>query len=162
MRSINTSLIGLLPVAGLLFVGAGLLGVGTLKDLALVLFVGMLTGAYSSLFLATPWLVDLKMLDQRYKLHAQRVITKRAAVARSADAEAKGGKGRTRAAVATPAAEADDDDLQARVDALAGTSAPRAGAKPAAKASGTRAAGSGAKPGAKAQPRKRSGGSKRR
>ena len=63
MRSINTSIIGLLPVAGLLFVGAGLLGVGTLEDLALVLFVGMLTGAYSSLFLATPWLVDFKLMD---------------------------------------------------------------------------------------------------
>jgi preprotein translocase subunit SecF len=81
MRSINTSLIALLPVAGLLFVGAGLLGVGTLKDLALVLFVGMLTGAYSSLFLATPWLVDVKLSQQRYKLHAQRVLTRRAAAA---------------------------------------------------------------------------------
>ena len=54
MRSINTSLISLLPVAGLLFVGAGLLGVGTIKDLALILFVGLAVGAYSSLFLATP------------------------------------------------------------------------------------------------------------
>ena len=54
MRSINTSVIALLPVAGLLFVGAGLLGVGTLKDLALVLFVGLAAGAYSSIFLATP------------------------------------------------------------------------------------------------------------
>ena len=78
MRSINTSIIGLLPVAGLLFVGAGILGVGTLEDLALVLFVGMLTGAYSSLFLATPWLVDLKLLDPRYKNHAQRVLARRA------------------------------------------------------------------------------------
>ena len=41
MRSINTSLIALLPVAGLLFVGAGILGVGTIKDLALILFVGL-------------------------------------------------------------------------------------------------------------------------
>ena len=54
MRSINTSLIALLPVAGLLFVGAGILGVGTIKDLALILFVGLASGAYSSLFLATP------------------------------------------------------------------------------------------------------------
>src|SRR5262249_22467254 len=53
MRSINTSLFALLPVAGLLFVGAGLLGVGTLKDLALVLFVGLASGAYSSIFIAT-------------------------------------------------------------------------------------------------------------
>ena len=57
MRSINTSLIALLPVAGLLFVGAGLLGVGTIKDLALILFVGLASGAYSSLFLATPIVV---------------------------------------------------------------------------------------------------------
>jgi preprotein translocase subunit SecF len=80
MRSINTSLIALLPVGGLLFVGAGLLGVGTLKDLALVLFVGLATGAYSSMFLATPWLVDIKMLDTKYKLHAQRVSARRAGI----------------------------------------------------------------------------------
>jgi preprotein translocase subunit SecF len=85
MRSINTSLIALLPVAGLLFVGAGILGVGTLKDLALVLFVGMMTGAYSSLFLATPWLVDLKMLEPKYKQHAQRVLTRRAGIAKGDD-----------------------------------------------------------------------------
>ena len=60
MRSINTSVIALLPVAGLLFVGAGLLGVGTLKDLALVLFVGLAAGTYSSIVLATPIVADLK------------------------------------------------------------------------------------------------------
>ena len=86
MRSINTSLIGLLPVAGLLFVGAGLLGVGTLEDLALVLFVGMITGAYSSLFLATPWLVDFKMTDPRFRNHAKRVLAKRASDAGKAKA----------------------------------------------------------------------------
>jgi preprotein translocase subunit SecF len=161
MRSINTSLIGLLPVAGLLFVGAGLLGVGTLKDLALVLFVGMLTGAYSSLFLATPWLVDLKMLDQRYKLHAQRVLGKRAALAKSADGEPKAGRPRAKAgAKAAVEPDEDDEDIQARIDALA-SSAPRVGAKPSpTKSSGGRP--SGAKSASKAQPRKRSGGSKRR
>ncbi len=54
MRSINTSLIALLPVAGLLFVGAGLLGVGTSRTWRWSLFVGLATGAYSSIFLATP------------------------------------------------------------------------------------------------------------
>src|SRR5256885_15364219 len=111
MRSINTSLIGLLPVAGLLFVGAGILGVGTLEDLALVLFVGMLTGAYSSLFLATPWLVDFKLLDPRYKLHGQRVLAKRAAgdEARPRPAKAaKAGAGKARAGAATAADEEDD------------------------------------------------------
>lgn len=77
MRSINTSLISLLPVAGLLFVGAGLLGVGTLKDLALVLFVGLISGAYSSLFLATPWLVEMKEREPRYAALRQRVRARR-------------------------------------------------------------------------------------
>jgi preprotein translocase subunit SecF len=146
MRSINTSIIGLLPVAGLLFVGAGLLGAGTLKDLALVLFVGMLTGAYSSLFLATPWLVDLKMMDSRYKLHAQRVLAKRAAAAKSesgADAKAAA-RAKTRAGANAAAGDAGSDDkpAQSKVDALA-SSAPRPGARPS-------------------QTRKRSGGGKRR
>jgi preprotein translocase subunit SecF len=77
MRSINTSLIGLLPVVGLLVVGVGLLGVGTLADLALVQLVGMISGAVSSIFLATPLLVDLKMRDPRYKQQAVRVLQRR-------------------------------------------------------------------------------------
>lgn len=67
MRSLNTSLATLLPVAALLFVGAGLLGAGTLKDLALALFVGILTGTYSSIFVATPVLSQLKESEPRYK-----------------------------------------------------------------------------------------------
>ncbi|MCU1593685.1 MAG: secF [Frankiales bacterium] len=78
MRSINTSLIALLPVSGLLFVGALLLGAGTLKDLALALFVGLASGAYSSLFLATPLLADLKEREQRFQDLNQRVLTRRA------------------------------------------------------------------------------------
>ena len=91
MRSINTSLIALLPVAGLLFVGAGLLGVGTIKDLALILFVGLASGAYSSLFLATPVVVDLTERDPAYQALTKRVIAKRASDAkRAADAELTG------------------------------------------------------------------------
>jgi preprotein translocase subunit SecF len=78
MRSINTSLIGVLPVAVLLFVGVGLLGVGTLKDLALVLFVGMVVGAYSSIFLASPWLVDMAERSAVYQRHNQKIAAKRA------------------------------------------------------------------------------------
>ena len=73
VRSINTSLTALIPVASILFVGAGLLGAGTLKDLALVLFVGMLSGTYSSIFIATPVLAQLKELDPKYKELATRV-----------------------------------------------------------------------------------------
>ncbi|MCG8921969.1 protein translocase subunit SecF [Lentzea sp. CC55] len=78
MRSINTSLIALLPVIGLLVVGVGILGVGTLQDLALVQLVGMFIGALSSIFIATPVLVDLKMRDPKYIAQAKRVAARRA------------------------------------------------------------------------------------
>ncbi|MCW2541200.1 MAG: protein translocase subunit SecF [Frankiales bacterium] len=87
MRSINTSVISLLPVAGLLFVGAGLLGVGTIKDLALILFVGLAVGAYSSLFLATPIVVELKNRDPQYQHLVRRVAARRANAAKQAAAE---------------------------------------------------------------------------
>ncbi|HET7246443.1 MAG TPA: protein translocase subunit SecF [Streptosporangiaceae bacterium] len=73
VRSINTSVIALLPVASILFVGAGVLGAGELKDLALVLFVGMLSGTYSSICIATPVLADLKEREPQYKALAKRV-----------------------------------------------------------------------------------------
>jgi len=96
MRSINTSLVALLPVAGLLFVGAGLLGVGTLKDLALVLFVGLASGAYSSIFLAPPILADLKEREPAVAALRQRVLVKRAGAATPPPRRAG------RAAAATP------------------------------------------------------------
>jgi preprotein translocase subunit SecF len=153
MRSINTSIIGLLPVAGLLFVGAGLLGVGTLEDLALVLFVGMLTGAYSSLFLATPWLVDFKLMDPRYRNHVERVAARRLAVARGETGTPTSGRRKTAAKSAKPAGKAEpkvadvdasgdaaedttaEQAAAARENALASTggSTPRVGAKPSTK-----------------------------
>jgi preprotein translocase subunit SecF len=81
MRSINTSLVALLPVGGLLFIGAGLLGAGTLKDLGLVLFIGMGAAVYSSLFFATPFLVWLKEKDPKIKHHTQRVLARRSTLA---------------------------------------------------------------------------------
>ena len=60
VRSINTSIVALLPVGAILYVGAVQLGSGPLKDLALALFVGMAAGAYSSIFIATPLLAQLK------------------------------------------------------------------------------------------------------
>jgi preprotein translocase subunit SecF len=82
MRSINTTVIALLPVAGLLFVGAGLLGVGTLKDLALVLFVGLAAGAYSSIVLATPIVADLKEREPEVQALRRRVQARRSSAAR--------------------------------------------------------------------------------
>ena len=61
VRSANTSLIALLPVGSILFVGAGLLGAGTLKDLSLSLFIGLAVGTYSSIYQAAPILIWLKV-----------------------------------------------------------------------------------------------------
>jgi preprotein translocase subunit SecF len=84
VRSINTSVIALLPVAGLLFIGAGVLGAGTLKDLALVLFVGMMAGAYSSICIATPIVADLQERQEKYKTLAKRVAAKASSSKRKA------------------------------------------------------------------------------
>ncbi|GIJ74240.1 protein translocase subunit SecF [Virgisporangium ochraceum] len=164
MRSINTSLIALLPVAGLLFVGAGLLGVGTLKDLALVLFVGLATGAYSSMFLATPWLVDIKMLDTRYKLHAQRVAARRAGIDPREARKAAAKKGAP--SLKKPAREVDEDlDEVDEVDDEA-PPAKKATKAMAGSGSGARSGsgGGGSRPGGGASrqtPRKRQSGKRR-
>lgn len=73
VRSFNTSLIALLPVASILFVGAGLLGAGTLKDLSLALFVGLATGTYSSIFIATPILAQLREREPAMKALTKRI-----------------------------------------------------------------------------------------
>ena len=76
VRSLNTSLIALLPVAAILFVGAGLLGAGTLKDLALALFIGLIAGTYSSIFIAAPLLASSREREPAIKALNQRVIAK--------------------------------------------------------------------------------------
>src|SRR4051812_19667530 len=72
VRSINTSIIALLPVAGLLIIGAGLLGAGSLKDLALALLIGLASGAYSSIFIATPLVADMKEREPQFQALARR------------------------------------------------------------------------------------------
>ena len=81
MRSLNTSLSTILPVGALLFIGAGLLGASTLKDLALALLVGLVIGAYSSVFVATPFLTMLKEREPKYRNVREKVLreAKRAA-----------------------------------------------------------------------------------
>jgi preprotein translocase subunit SecF len=78
VRSINTTIIGVLPVVALLFAGAVILGEGPLKDLALALFVGMVSGAYSSIFIATPLLAQLRERDPDMRKLASRVAARRA------------------------------------------------------------------------------------
>ncbi|MEJ7635713.1 protein translocase subunit SecF [Aeromicrobium sp.] len=77
VRSINTSITALLPVAALLIAGAAILGTGPLKDLALALFVGMLAGTYSSIFIATPLASQLKEREPAIKAQEARVLARR-------------------------------------------------------------------------------------
>jgi preprotein translocase subunit SecF len=76
VRSINTSIVALLPVAALLIVGVAVLGTGPLKDLALALFVGTAAGTYSSICIATPLAVQLKERQPSIKAHTARVHAK--------------------------------------------------------------------------------------
>jgi preprotein translocase subunit SecF len=77
MRSINTSLISVLPIISLMVVAVWLLGVGTLKDLALVQLVGVIVGTYSSIFFATPLLVSLRERTELVRTHTRRVLNRR-------------------------------------------------------------------------------------
>ena len=76
VRSTNTSIVALLPVASILFVGAGLLGAGTLKDLALALFIGLIVGTYSSIFIAPPILATLREKEPAMQALAKRVAAR--------------------------------------------------------------------------------------
>ncbi|MEY2814179.1 MAG: hypothetical protein RL579_1084 [Actinomycetota bacterium] len=80
IRSMNTSLIALLPVGSILFVGAGLLGAGTLKDLSLALFIGLAAGTYSSIFIAPPILATLREREPAMQALAKRVAARSGAV----------------------------------------------------------------------------------
>ena len=87
VRSINTSIVALIPVGAILYVGAVQLGSGALKDLALALFVGMAAGAYSSIFIATPLLAHMKSreagvqeLEKRLKARRRHQVDPYAAV----------------------------------------------------------------------------------
>jgi preprotein translocase subunit SecF len=167
VRSINTSLIALLPVTAILIVATALLGANNeLEELALVLFVGMLSGTYSSIFIATPVLCDLKEREPQYQALAKRVAL-RASGGRAAKrtvAKAQSGT-RTRPGAAAAdlspaqlAEEPDDADFTDEAappeDELTATTSRTPGAS---ASNGT----PGARPGPRQQPR-RSGGSSAR
>ena len=115
VRSINTSVIALLPVAAILVVSSAVLAPGELRDLSLVLFVGMLSGTYSSICIATPVLADLKEREPQYKALAKRVqlraaggrAAQRAAAKAAAGAKPVASRRGGRQAVGGP----DDPDL---------------------------------------------------
>ena len=82
MRSLNTSFVAVLPVASLVFVGSGLFGATALKDFAVALFVGLATGAYSSIFVAAPILAWLKEREPRYRAVRERALAQEARLGR--------------------------------------------------------------------------------
>jgi preprotein translocase subunit SecF len=171
VRSINTSLIALLPVAAILFVGGGLLGAGELKDLALVLFVGMLSGTYSSIFIATPVLADLKEREPQYKALAKRVSVRASGgrAAKRAETKAPSGARRRPGAAAEPLAELEPDDPEisdfadedGSPDELTTTCSRVPGGAGASAVPASRGTSGTARPGPRQQPR-RSGGSSAR
>ena len=73
VRSINTSVVAVLPVGSILFIGSVLLGAGTLRDIALALFIGMIAGTYSSIFIAAPLYVHVRENEPENKKQGRRV-----------------------------------------------------------------------------------------
>ena len=102
MRSINTSLISALPIISLMVVAVWLLGVGTLKDLALVQLVGVVVGTFSSIFFATPLLVSLRERTDLVKKHTRRVLNRRKAAAERSTGEVEAEAAETAMALAAP------------------------------------------------------------
>jgi preprotein translocase subunit SecF len=137
MRSLNTSICAVLPVLSLLVVGSWMLGAVALQDFALALLIGLITGAYSSIFIATPVLAVLKEREPKYRALAQRV-------------ERTGAKASARIAADAPealVAEADADDT--------GDGSPMAPTASAPKATGAASAAPGRSSGLTHPPRPR-------
>ncbi|MEU4340685.1 protein translocase subunit SecF [Nocardia sp. NPDC023852] len=124
MRSINTALIGILPIVGLMVIAVWMLGVGTLKDLALVQLVGLLIGTYSSIFFATPLLVSIKERWGPVAAHTKKVLAKRAGVA-----GARAGIAAERRATMASGRDFDEPPRRQRPAGQA----PRPGARPSGK-----------------------------
>jgi preprotein translocase subunit SecF len=85
VRSINTSVVALLPVASILFIGAFVLGAGTLRDISLALFIGILVGAYSTIFIAAPAYAHLRAGEPGIKRHDEKALRSRKPATSDAD-----------------------------------------------------------------------------
>lgn len=78
VRSINTSVVAALPVAAILFIGAFVLGAGTLRDISLALLIGIFIGTYSTIFLATPLYVQLRENEPAIKKDDKKILAAQA------------------------------------------------------------------------------------
>lgn len=77
VRSVNTSIVAVLPVAAILFIGSWLLGAGTLRDISLALFIGIIVGTYSTIFIAAPFYSHLREGEAKFAVAAQKVLANR-------------------------------------------------------------------------------------
>ena len=78
VRSINTGVVAVLPVAAILWIGAVALGAGTLRDIALALFIGIIVGTYSTIFIAAPLYSQMREREPKIRKHTDRVLALRA------------------------------------------------------------------------------------
>ena len=109
VRSINTSVVALLPVTAILVIGVGFLGAGTLKDLALALFIGTAAGTYSSIFIATPVACQLQERRPEMKALATRVAARRSGADSRGKSSRKAAGGATTATAVLDDIDADSD-----------------------------------------------------
>ncbi len=124
VRSINTSLVALLPVLAILIGAVGLLGAGTLQELGVALFVGIAAGTYSSIFIATPILADLKEREPEMKSLARRVEQR----------QSGGGKSSKKAS----AAASTDEAVEVTASAGVSSTSPAKRQQPSKKSKGKR------------------------
>jgi preprotein translocase subunit SecF len=125
MRSINTSLVAIMPILSVLVIGSVLLGATTLREFGLALFVGLVTGAYSSIFIAAQFLAMMKEREQRYTAIRQRIEARGGAGALLTPAAAAAAAGNVRAADRRSEQPVDEDaDLLTPAAATASQSQP--------------------------------------
>ncbi|MGI9080284.1 MAG: protein translocase subunit SecF [Acidimicrobiales bacterium] len=130
MRSINTSLVAIMPVVSVLFIGAGVLGAIALKDFGLALLVGLISGAYSSIFVASPILAVLKEREPRYMMIRQKVMSRGAGgsglLTPAAAAAQAGGRGAPKSGRGNDSTAAvDGDEVLVPATERVGTASPR-------------------------------------
>ena len=168
-RSINTSLVAILPILSILVIGAWVLGATALQDFGLALFVGLTTGAYSSIFIASPLLALLKEREPRYAEIRRRLATGAGAAGSRRITPAAAASGNLAGAVAVsstsgsrrvaapdrvesvaPAAGADASRAQAGVENGAGQPAPRGRRRAAGRGAPTGSGAAAGEPGSAA------------
>ncbi|WP_314682900.1 protein translocase subunit SecF [Rothia mucilaginosa] len=113
VRSINTAIVGVLPVGAILFIGAFILGAGTLQDLSLSLFVGILVGMFGTLFVSAPLYASLRLGEPQIREHTAKVESGNFKDAEAEEAEGDSSEEPAEAAKAEESADKAAEDEKA-------------------------------------------------